>query len=109
MELLATIGLGMIGFLIGNLLFSRVGVWIGTIYEIAKDQREGSKGVRLASAIFLSDGPWFLIVTVIFAAYVHSESWATPIFFGAVIAIVFFSLWAAYFLKKVARKREDAA
>jgi uncharacterized BrkB/YihY/UPF0761 family membrane protein len=109
MEVLAIIGLGMIGFLIGNLLFSKLGMWMATIYEIAKDQGEASRGVRLASATFLSAGPWFLIATVIFAVYVRSESWATPIFVGAVIAITFFSLFAVYLTKKAARRREDAA
>jgi len=99
----------MIGFLIGNVLFARVGAWIATIYEIAKDQGLGSKGIRLASAALLSDGPWFLIATGIFAAYVHSESWATPIFAGAVVAIAFFSAFTAYLARKAARKREDAA
>lgn len=48
MEILATIGLGIIGFMIGSFLFSKVGMWIGTIYEIAKEQGEDSKGARLA-------------------------------------------------------------
>jgi hypothetical protein len=109
MELLAMIGLGMIGFLLGNLLFSRVGVWIATIYAIAKDQSEGSKSARLASVILLSDGPWFLIATAIFAVYLRSESWATPIFFGAVIAIAVFSLVTAYYWRKAGRRREGAA
>jgi hypothetical protein len=110
MEVLATIGLGMIGFLIGNLLFSNVVAWIGTIYEIAKVPAEGSKGVRLASAAFLTSGPWFLAATAIFAVYVRSESWAPPIFVGAAIAIVFFSAFAWYIARKAARlKRQNAA
>jgi hypothetical protein len=109
MDLLATIGFGMIGFLIGNLLFSKVGMWIATIYEIAKNHSEGSKAARLASAIFLSAGPWFLIATAMFAVYVHSESWAPPIFVGALIAITFFSVFSAYLIRKARQKREHAA
>jgi xanthine/uracil permease len=109
MDVLATIGLGMIGFLIGNLLFSKVGMWIATIYEITKDGGDGSKGARLAAAIFLGAGPWFLIATAMFAVYVHSESWAPPIFVGTVIAIIFFSLFAVYLARKARRKREHAA
>lgn len=100
MEALATLGLGMIGFLIGNLLFSNVGVWIGTIYEVAKAPDEGSKGVKLASAAFLASGPWFLAATALFAIYVRSESWAAPIFVGAMIAIAFFSVLTWYLARK---------
>jgi hypothetical protein len=109
MDVLTTIGLGMIGFLVGNLLFSKVGMWIATIYAIAKDGAESSKGARLASATFLSAGPWFLVATAMFAVYVHSKSWAPPIFAGAVIAITFFSLFAVYLVRKARREREHAA
>jgi hypothetical protein len=109
MDVITTIFLGIIGFLIGNLLFSKVGMWIATIYEIAKDPGKDSKGARLASATFLSSGPWFLLVTGVFAAFVHSKSWATPILVGGAMAIVFFSIFAVYLARKARARREDAA
>jgi MFS family permease len=109
MDLIVTALLGLIGFVIGNFLFSSVGVWIGTIYEIAKDPNKESKAVRLVSATFLSSGLWFLIVTVALAAFVRSQSWSTPIFIGAVAAIIFFSLFTAYYVRKSKAQRGNAA
>jgi hypothetical protein len=100
MEVLATLALGMVGFLVGNLLFSNVAMWTGSMYEVAKAPDEGSKSVKLASAALLASGPWFLAATALFAIYVRSESWAPPIFAGAVIAIVFFSVFTWYLARK---------
>ena len=103
MEVLATLGLGMVGFLIGNLLFSNVGVWIATLYEVAKSPDEGARGVRLASAALLASGPWFLAASAVFAVYVRAEPWAPPLFAGAAGAIVFFGALTWYLARK--RKR----
>ena len=96
MEIFVNVGLGMAGFMIGNLLFAKVGRWLATVYEIAKDPSENSKAGRFASATFLSSGPWFAIAAGMFAYYIHARSWAVWIYVGAAAAIVFFIAIAVY-------------
>jgi hypothetical protein len=107
MDFAAAIGLGLVGFFIGNLLFSKVIIWIATVYEIAKDRSGAPKAPRLAAATLLGAGLWFLLVAAMFAFYVRDESWAPPIFIGAGSAIVFFSLFTAHFALKAKAKRHE--
>jgi hypothetical protein len=110
MELLAIIGLGMIGFFVGTLLFARVGRWIATIYEIAKGPEGEAKGIRLATAALLSDGPWLLFATVFSGNYLRTEPWALSILGGLAIAIAFFSGYTLFLARKAPRSnRENAA
>ncbi len=101
MDLLASIGLGMIGFLIGNIAFSRVGHWIVALHQIAKDEG-GAKTSKFASAMLLSAGPWFLVAVGVFAYFIYPQPWSTPIFVGALIAVVFFSAFSVHLARKAA-------
>jgi hypothetical protein len=85
MGVLANIGLGMSGFLIGNVAFSRVGHWVVAVHQIAKDQSGEPKSGRIVSATLLSAGPWFLVATGVFGYFVQSQSWAPPILIGALL------------------------
>jgi hypothetical protein len=104
MDTAAAIGLGLIGFFVGNLLFSKVIVWAATICEIVKDGSATPKAARLAAATLLGAGPWFLIVATMFAYFVRAEWWATPLFIGAASALVFFSLLTVHFALKARAK-----
>jgi hypothetical protein len=108
MDVLTTIGLGMIGFLIGNLAFSRVGHWVVALHQIAKDDSVTAKTGKIASVTLLSAGPWFVVAVAVFAYFVHSESWSTPIFIGAFVAIAFFSALAVHFARKARHAKADA-
>jgi hypothetical protein len=107
MDAIVDFGLGMVGFLIGNLLFAKIGRWAVAIYEVTRDPGGGSKGGRLANVTLLSSGPWFAIAVGIFAYYAHAQTWVVPIFVGAVIAIGLFSAIGVYFAWKH-RKRAKA-
>jgi hypothetical protein len=106
MNILVNIGLGAIGFSIGNLLFAKVGRWLMSAHEIITEPQNieaPSKAARLASATLLSSGPWFAGVVAVLAYYVHAESWSLPIFVGAVVAIAFFGVLAIYLARKAVR------
>jgi hypothetical protein len=107
MTILVNVGLAMIGFLVGNMLFAKVGESIVTIHGIAKDD-EGSKAPRIAFAALLSAGPWFLVASGRFAFYVHSKPWAIWIFVGKACAIVFFSAFSLYLARKAAKSEQGA-
>lgn len=109
-ELLATIGLGIVGFFLGSLLFARVGRWIANIYEIFKGPSGEAKGVRLGSAAFLSDGPWLLFAAIFAGAHLRTEPWALAIFVGIVVAIAFFSAYTIFLARKARlSNRQNAA
>jgi hypothetical protein len=100
MDIFLNVGLGMVGFLIGNLLFARVVSWLAAIHEIAKDPNGNSKAGRFASATLLSSGPWFAVAAGIFAYYIRASSWAVWIYLGAITAVAFFSVLGLYFARK---------
>jgi hypothetical protein len=77
MDLLASIGLGMIGFLIGNIAFSRAGHWIVSLHQISKDEG-GAKVGKFASVTLLSAGPWFLIALAVSAYFIYPQPWSLP-------------------------------
>jgi hypothetical protein len=110
MESFVPIGLVVVGFFAGTLIFAKVGRWMVTLYELLKERTEmsvSSKAAALVSASLLSSGPWIFILAVIFAYYVFSESWAVWVFVGFCGAIVFFSLLSIFLAHKA--KRENAA
>jgi len=113
MQLLLPIGLVIVGFFAGTLVFSRVGQWVATLYELLKDHTEmraSSRVGKLMSASLLSSGPWILIVAAIFAYYVISKPWAVWLFAGFCGAIVVFCLLSIYLARKAAvARRENAA
>ena len=109
MDILVNVGLGMVGFLFGNLLFAKVGRWLATIYEIAKDPNENARVGRFASATLLSSGPWFALAAGIFAYYIRAASWAVWIYIGAVLAIAFFSAIGLHFARKANQRRRANA
>ncbi len=113
MELLLPIGLVMVGFFTGTLVFSRVGQWVATLYELLKDHTEvraSSRAGKLVSASLLSSGPWIIIVAVVFAYHVVSKPWAVWLFAGFCGAIVVFCLLSIYLARKAAAaRRENAA
>ncbi len=100
MDILVNVGLGMIGFVIGNLLFARVVSWLAAIYETAKDPNEESRVSRFVSATLLSSGPWFAVAAGIFAYYIRAASWAVWIYVGVITAIVFFCAMTLYLTRK---------
>ena len=112
MELILPIALVMIGFLTGTLVFSRVGRWVATLYELLKDRTEvhaSSRAGRLVSVSLLSSGPWILIVAVVFAYYVSSKPWAVWLFAGFCGAIAVFCLLSIYLARKAASARRQNA
>src|SRR5687767_15076304 len=106
MNIFANIGLGMIGFLIGNLLFARVGRWIHTIYEMVQS---GGPRAGVIAMLLLHDGPWLLIVASFFAYYISPRAWSTPMYVGAAVAIVFFGAITVVFARTAAKGRANAA
>jgi hypothetical protein len=112
MNVIAEFGLGMAGFLLGNLLFSKVGRWLATIYSIAKAEAQpgsASKAGRIASASMFHSGPWFAMAYAVFAYYVHSKIWAVPIFVGTIVAIVLFTVLGLYMVRKLKRQKQANA
>src|SRR5207245_9321426 len=100
MNAVVSVAVAFAGFVIGAFLFARIGRWLGCIYEVGKDQTEGAKGARLATAAFLSSGPWLLIVVLVVGYNVASESWAIWAFGGLFGAILFFSLLSVHLARK---------
>jgi len=113
MDLLLPIALVVVGFVTGTLVFSRVGRWVVTLYELLKDRTEArvsSRVGKLVSVSLLSSGPWILILVTVFAYYVISKPWATWLFAGFSAAIVVFGLLTIHFARKAtSARRQDAA
>ena len=109
MDVFVNIGLGMVGFLIGNLLFARVVSWLAAIYEVTKDPNEKSRASRFASVTLLSSGPWFVVAAGVFAYYIRASSWAVWIYVGAITAIAFFSSLSLYLTRKASQRRRANA
>jgi len=113
MELILPMVLVVAGFLIGTLVFSRVGQWVATLYELLKDRTEvraSSRAGNLLSALLLSSGPWILFVTVAFAYYAISKPWAVWLFAGFCGAIAVFCVLRIHLARKAASaRRQDAA
>ena len=112
MSIIAEFGLGMVGFLLGQLLFSKVGRWLATIYSISKseDQSNGAtKARRIALASALNSGPWFVVAYAVFAYYAHAKVWALPIFVGTIVAIVLFAAFGLHMWRKFKRRKEANA
>ena len=109
MDIFVNVGIGMAGFMIGSLLFAKVGRWLATVYESAKDPNAKSKAGRFASATLLSSGPWFAIAAGMFAYYIHALSWAIWIYVGAGIAVVLFSCIAFYLARKASQSERANA
>jgi hypothetical protein len=100
MDIFVNVGLGMVGFLIGNLLFARVVSWLAAIHEITKDPSESSRAGRFVSVTLLSSGPWFMVAAGVFAYYIRASSWAVWVYVGAITAIVFFCALGLYYARK---------
>ena len=112
MNVVAEFGLGIVGFFVGNLLFSKVGRWLATIYSIARanPQPDGvSKAGQIASASVLNSGPWFAVAYIVFAYYIRSEAWALPIFVGTMVALVLFAALGLYMVRKFKRRKQANA
>jgi len=108
----ANLGIGFLGFIAGQLLFTGVLRWGATIYELAKDPtRAGSrgKGARIALASLLGSGPWLLVVAFGGAYFVHAEPYATPLFIGAALAIAFLGSITLHFAWKTRAQRAKNA
>ena len=109
MNSIAELGLGMAGFLIGNLVFSKIARWLATIHAISKSQDPSPKAVQIASATLLNSGPWFAIAVGVFAYYAHSKAWALPIFIGAVVALLYVIGLGLYVARKIRQRRNANA
>src|SRR5258706_10818941 len=113
MELILPLALVVAGFLPGTLVFSRVGHWVATLYELLKDRTEvraSSRAGELLSALLLSSGPWILIVAVIFAYYAISKPCAVWLFAGFSAAIAVFCLLSIHLARKAtSARRQNAA
>ena len=100
----------MIGFFLGNLLFTVVLRWLGSVYFIAKDRtRAGSraKGWKVASVTLLGSGPWTVVVVTFFYYHVHSTVWGVWLLTGTLSAIVFFSVFTWIIGRRIARRRRN--
>jgi hypothetical protein len=97
----------MLGFFIGNLIFSAIIHWVGLVAEVLKSS---AQGWRMAVAVSLfSSGPWTLLVAVVFAYFVHSEPWAPWLFAGVIVALAFFGSFAIVILKNQKRREAERA
>jgi hypothetical protein len=105
LDLLTNIGLLMAGFFLGNLISSRVALWIGLILEILESSSQGWR-MAVAASLF-TDGPWMLLVFGVFAYFVRSEPWAPWLVGGAVAALAFFGGFALLIIK-TQRRTETA-
>ena len=108
----AGIVVGMIGFSLGALLVAKIGRWLVTVYNIAREQpSEGdrSKGARLASGTVLSSGPWLIVAGGFFAYHVHSEAWAVWFLGGVVAAVVVFGFLGLHQARKASRTKDENA
>jgi hypothetical protein len=104
-----SLAVAFVGFLVGALLFARVGRWLVSIHEVVKDQTADAKVARLAAAALLSSGPWLLIVVLVLGYYFASQSWAMWAFGGLCGAIVFFSLLSVHLARKAKARARPAA
>jgi hypothetical protein len=100
-DLLTNIGLLMVGFLIGNLIVSRVALWVGAVLEILESSSQGWR-MAVAASLFI-DGPWMLLVFGVFAYFVRSEPWAPWLIGGAVAALAFFGSFTFIIIRKQRR------
>lgn len=105
MDLFWNLGLAMIGFVVGNLLFSGVLRWGAAVYEISKDA-SGGKPWRIVLASLPSSGPWFAVVVAFVAYYVHAQPWAVWLGVGGLAGIIVFTALALYWMRKLARAKE---
>ena len=106
MDIFAIMGIGMLGFIAGNFLFSGVTRWLATVYEIVNDPtRAGSrgKGARIAVATFLGSGPWLVVVAIGSAYFIRGEPWAMPLFVGAAMAIALLASFSFLILRRSKR------
>ena len=108
MDVVTNSGLGMVGFLIGNIAFSRVGHWVVALHQIANDPTATAKVGKFASVTLLSAGPWFLVAVGVFAYFVYPQPWSTPIFVGALVAVLFFSALTLHFARKARHAKANA-
>src|SRR5689334_10594060 len=106
MSVIANLGLGMVGFMIGNLLFLSGARWVLAI-AAAKKSADAPRAA-IASATLLHAGPWVIVAVGIFAAYIRSEPWARPIYVGAVTAALFFGVIAIIVQRKLKLRGRDA-
>jgi len=94
---ITNIGVLIIGFFIGNLVFSRAVLWIGLVLEILESSPQGWR-MAVAASLF-TDGPWILLLFVLFSYFVRSEPWAPWLIGGAVAALAFFSIFTVAIIK----------
>jgi hypothetical protein len=95
------IGVGVVGFFIGNLLFARVVTVAAAISSVVKDGSlpEGSKVGQITMMVLFSDGLWISGVAGALAYYLHDAAWFDTVAWGALIAITFYSfiaIWMAW-------------
>jgi len=111
MELLLSIGLVFTGFILGALVFSRVGHWLVAIHAAlrARDGNSVSRTAAVASAALLASGPWLLVALAVFAIWVRNESWAIWLFAGLGAAVVIFGAISGYLARKASLSSKSHA
>jgi hypothetical protein len=104
----ASLGIGLLGFIAGQILFVGVLRWLATVYELVKDPTNaGSRGKsgRIALATVFGSGPWLLGVAIGGVYFMHAEPYAIPLFVGATLAIVVFASITLHFASKARTQR----
>jgi hypothetical protein len=97
------LGIGVGGFIVGQLVFVGAMRWFATVYEIAKDPTNagaGGKAGRIAIASVFGSGPWLIAAAAWVAYFVHDEPYALPLFVGELLAFAFFVAITLYFTSK---------
>ena len=101
------------GFFAGVYLFNAMARWIGTVWEVARSQREdGSRRFSpsmAASVSLFSSGPWTLAVVVAIAYYTRGETWWLWFTGGIVAGFGMLVLVAAPMLRRVKEVRQRNA
>ena len=101
---------GMLGFVAGALLFSRVGQWVVAVYQSVHESQSAVRpSGRLVSALLLHSGPWLLTVAVCLAYYVRSEPWALSLLAGVGAAVLFFTAIGIVLALRAAKAKRRAA
>lgn len=108
MEQLLPVGLAIAGFVLGALVFSRVGHWlvgIHTAIGARTGTKSGSRTAALASAVLFASGPWVLAAMGLLAFYSKGQEWASWLFSGVGAALLCFGVITIHFARRAASSK----
>ena len=111
METVVHVGVAFAGFILGALVFSRVGHWFVGIQATLKDRdtAPSSRATKLASAVMLASGPWILLAVAVLAFNVYGQPWAPWLLGGTCAALVFFGVLTVRLARKAAASSKQHA